>query len=37
MQKKIDQIEEDNVQDYDDFVKEIKISFSNKSKIADAK
>ena len=36
-QKKIKQIEwEDDIQNWDNFVKEIKISFSNKSKIADA-
>ncbi len=37
MQKKINQIdEEDNIQDQDDFVKEFKTVFSNKSKAADA-
>ena len=37
MQKKINQIEEeDNIQDQNDFVKEVKIVFNNKSKAADA-
>ena len=37
MQKKINQIEEDNIQDQNNFFKEIKTLFSDKSKIADAK
>ena len=37
MQKKIDQIEEENdTQNWNKFVKEVKIAFSNKSKAADA-
>ena len=37
MQKKINQIdEEDSIQNQDDFVKEVKTVFSNKSKAADA-
>jgi len=37
VQKKINQIEEeDNVQDWDDFVKKLKIAFSNKNKAANA-
>jgi len=36
-QKKLDELDEDNnTQDWDDFVKEIKTTFSNKSKAADA-
>ena len=35
-QKKLDELDEDT-QDWDDFVKEIKTMFSNKSKAADAK
>ena len=35
-QKKLDELDEDT-QDWDDFVKEIKTTFSNKSKAADAK
>ena len=36
-QKKLDELDEDNdTQDWDDFVKEIKTMFSNKSKAADA-
>ena len=36
-QKKLDELdEENNTQDWDDFVKEIKTTFSNKSKAADA-
>ena len=36
-QKKLDELDEDNnTQDWDDFVKEIKTIFSNKSKAADA-
>ena len=38
VQKKLDELdEENNTQDWDDFIKEIKITFSNKSKAADAK
>lgn len=38
MQKKIDKIKDkDNIQDQDKFVKEIKISFSDKNKIVDIK
>jgi len=37
-QKKLDKLDEDNdTQDWDDFVKELKTTFSNKSKAADAK
>jgi len=37
-QKKLDELDdENNTQDWDDFVKEIKTMFSNKSKAADAK
>ena len=37
-QKKLDELDEDNdTQDWDDFVKEIKTTFSDKSKAADAK
>jgi len=37
-QKKLDELDEDNnTQDWDDFVKEIKMTFSDKSKAADAK
>ena len=36
-QKKLDELDEDNdTQDWDDFVKEIKTTFSDKSKAADA-
>jgi len=36
-QKKLDELDEDNdTQDWDDFVKEIKTMFSDKSKAADA-
>ena len=36
-QKKLKELNEDNdTQDWDDFVKEIKNTFSNKSKAADA-
>ena len=36
-QKKLNELDEDNdTQDWDDFVKEIKMMFSNKSKAADA-
>jgi len=36
-QKKLDELdEENNIQDWDDFVKEIKTTFSDKSKAADA-
>jgi len=38
VQKKLDELDEDNnTQDWDDFVKELKMTFSNKSKAADAK
>jgi len=38
IQKKLDELDEDNdIQDWDDFVKEIKTTFSDKSKAADAK
>ena len=37
-QKKLDELDEDNdTQDWDDFVKEIKTMFSDKSKAADTK
>jgi len=37
-QKKLNELDEDNnTQDWDDFVKEIKTKFSDKSKAADAK
>ena len=37
MQKKLDELDEDNdTQDWDEFVKEIKTMFSDKSKAADA-
>ena len=37
VQKKLDELDEDNnTQDWDDFVKEIKATFSDKSKAADA-
>ena len=37
-QKKLDELdEENNTQDWNDFIKEIKTMFSNKSKVADAK
>ena len=36
--EKIDEMEEkEDIQDWDKFVKKIKIAFSNKSKIADTK
>ena len=36
-QKKLNELDEDNnTQDWDDFVKELKMTFSNKSKAADA-
>ena len=36
MQKKIDKLEDvENTQDWEEFVKEIKIAFSDKSKTAD--
>ena len=36
-QKKLNELDKDNdTQDWDDFVKEIKMTFSNKSKAADA-
>ena len=38
VQKKIDKLEdEEDIQDWEEFVKEIKTAFSNKSKAADAK
>jgi len=38
MQKKIDQIEEENdIQDWNEFVKEVKIAFSDKNKAVDTK
>ena len=38
VQKKIDELEDtENTQGWEEFVKELKIAFSNKSKIADAK
>jgi len=38
MHKKIDQIDnDDDIQDWDNFIKEVHIAFSNKSKAADAK
>ena len=38
MQKKINQIKDNNnIQDWDKFVKEVKTVFSNKSKAVDAK
>ena len=37
-QKKLDELDEDNdTQDWNEFVKEIKMTFSDKSKVADAK
>ena len=37
-QKKLDELDKDNdTQDWDDFIKEIKTTFSDKSKAADAK
>ena len=37
-QKKLDELDKDNnTQDWDNFVKEIKTMFSDKSKVADAK
>jgi len=37
VQKKIDKLEEtENTQDWEEFVKEIKTAFSDKSKVADA-
>ena len=37
-QKKLDELDEDNdTQDWDEFVKELKTTFSNKSKAVDAK
>jgi len=37
MQKKINELEdEEDTQDWEKFVKEIKIAFSNKSKVVDA-
>ena len=37
-QKKLNELDEDNnTQDWDDFIKEIKTMFSNKSKAADTK
>ena len=37
VQKKLDKLDEDNnTQDWDNFVKEIKTTFSNKFKVADA-
>ena len=36
-QKKLDKLDEDNdIQDWDNFIKEIKTMFSDKSKAADA-
>ena len=38
VQKKLDELDKDNdTQDWDDFVKELKMTFSDKSKTADAK
>jgi len=38
IQKKLDELDKElGTQDWDDFVKEIKIMFSDKSKAADAK
>jgi len=37
-QKKLDKLDEDNnTQDWDDFIKELKMTFSNKTKTVDAK
>ena len=37
-QKKLDEVDEElETQDWDDFIKEIKMTFSNKIKIADSK
>ena len=37
-QKKLDELDKElGTQDWDDFVKEIKITFSDKTKVADAK
>jgi len=37
VQKKIDKLEDkEDIQDWEEFVKEIKTAFSNKNKIADA-
>ena len=37
-QKKLDEVDEElETQDWDDFIKEIKTTFSNKIKIADSK
>jgi len=37
-QKKLDELDKElGTQDWDDFIKEIKITFSDKSKAADAK
>ena len=36
-QKKLDELDKElGIQDWDDFVKEIKMTFSNKTKVADA-
>jgi len=38
VQKKINELEnKEDTQDWEEFVKEIKTAFSNKSKVADAK
>ena len=38
VQKKLDKLDEDNdIQDWNDFIKEIKTTFSDKSKAADTK
>jgi len=37
-QKKLDKLDEElSTQDWDDFIKEIKTTFSDKTKVADAK
>jgi len=37
-QKKLDELDKElGTQDWDDFIKEIKMTFSNKTKVADAK
>jgi len=38
VQKKLDELDEEiEIQDWDDFIKEIKTTFSDKTKAADAK
>ena len=36
IQRKLDELDEEGIQNWNDFVKEIKMTFSNKTKVVDA-